>query len=107
MGEFSAVSQEMPVARHSPLTTVFERDCNEERERAVIKQTLKTCACFVLGICAVLSCSGLAKKVTQAAEVDNTRMGSYRALAQLSFQAFQKGDSATAAELARILERTW
>jgi hypothetical protein len=29
------------------------------------------------------------------------------ALAQLSFQAFQKGDNATAAELARILERTW
>jgi hypothetical protein len=34
-------------------------------------------------------------------------MGAYRALAQLSIQAFQKGDNATAAELARILERTW
>jgi hypothetical protein len=34
-------------------------------------------------------------------------MGAYRALAQLSFQAFQKGDNSTAAELARILERTW
>jgi hypothetical protein len=47
------------------------------------------------------------KKVTQTTGVDNTKMGAYRALAQLSFQAFQKGDSATAAELARILERTW
>jgi hypothetical protein len=34
-------------------------------------------------------------------------MGAYRALAQLSYQAFQKGDNATAAELARVLERTW
>ena len=47
------------------------------------------------------------KKITQTAGVDNTRMGAYRALAQLSFQAFQRGDNATAAELARILERTW
>jgi len=39
--------------------------------------------------------------------VDNTKMGSYRALAELSYQAFQKGDSPTAAVLARILERTW
>jgi len=46
-------------------------------------------------------------KVTQTAGVDNTKMGAYRALAQLSFQAFQKGDKVTAAELARILERTW
>jgi len=39
--------------------------------------------------------------------VDNTKMGAYRALAELSYQAFQKGDNATAAVLARILERTW
>jgi hypothetical protein len=34
-------------------------------------------------------------------------MGAYRALAQLSFQAFQKGNNAAAATLARILEPTW
>jgi len=34
-------------------------------------------------------------------------MGAYRALAQLTLQAFQRGDNTTAAELARILERTW
>jgi hypothetical protein len=39
--------------------------------------------------------------------VDNTKMGSYRALAELSYQAFHKGDNSTAAVLARILERTW
>jgi hypothetical protein len=68
------------------------------------------------GLCAVLAGAlasagtaqdSPAKKVTQTASVDNTPMGAYRALAQLSFQAFQKGDMATAAELARILERTW
>jgi hypothetical protein len=46
-------------------------------------------------------------KVTQTAGVDNTKMGAYRALAQLSFRVFQKGDKTMAAELARILERTW
>jgi hypothetical protein len=53
------------------------------------------------------SCAGQDNKVTQRDGVDNTRMGAYRALAQLSFRAFQKGDNATAAELARVLERTW
>jgi hypothetical protein len=52
-------------------------------------------------------CVAQQKKVTQTAGVDDTRMGPYRALAQLSFQAFQKGDITAAAELARILERTW
>ena len=58
------------------------------------------------------------KKPTQTAGVDNTRMGAYRALAQLTLNAFQTGagctcspqrasDTATAAMLARILERTW
>ena len=50
---------------------------------------------------------GQEKEIAQTAGVDNTRMGAYRALAQLSFQALQKGDSATAAKLARVLERTW
>lgn len=52
-------------------------------------------------------CHAQTKAFTQTAGVDNSRMGAYRALAQLSYQAFQKGDSATAAELARVLERTW
>ncbi|MFZ0520980.1 MAG: hypothetical protein WAN14_20080 [Candidatus Acidiferrales bacterium] len=41
------------------------------------------------------------------AGVDNTKMGPYRALAKLAYASFQKGDSATAAELAHILERVW
>ena len=45
--------------------------------------------------------------VTQTAGVDNTRMGAYRALAQLTMEPFRNGDAAKAAELARILERTW
>ena len=41
------------------------------------------------------------------AGVDNTKMGPYRALAHLAYASFQKGDMATAAELAHILERVW
>lgn len=65
--------------------------------------------CLIL--LAVVTVTALARP--QAADpagpitVDNTKMGSYRALAELSYQAFQKGDNATAAVLARILERTW
>jgi hypothetical protein len=43
----------------------------------------------------------------QNAGVDNTKMGPYRALARLAYAAFQKGDTATAAQLAKILERVW
>jgi hypothetical protein len=47
------------------------------------------------------------RKAPQSAGVDNTKMGPYRALAQLAFSASQKGDNATAATLAKVLERTW
>jgi hypothetical protein len=47
------------------------------------------------------------KKMPQTAGVDNSKMGPYRALAQLAYTASQKGDNATAATLAKILERTW
>ena len=65
------------------------------------------CACFLLGSASITTSVAQDRKVTQTAGVDNTNMGTYRALAQLSYQAFQKGDYATAAELARILERAW
>jgi hypothetical protein len=47
------------------------------------------------------------QRPSQTAGVDNTRMGAYRALAELSYEAFQKGDRLLAAKLARILERAW
>jgi hypothetical protein len=47
------------------------------------------------------------RKAPQTAGVDNTKMGPYRALAQLAYTASTKGDNATAATLAKILERTW
>jgi hypothetical protein len=46
-------------------------------------------------------------KAPQSAGVDNTKMGPYRALATLAFNASQKGDNTNAATLAKILERTW
>src|ERR1700730_14594389 len=65
------------------------------------------CTFLLLASAATGTCVAQDSKVTQTAGVDNTKMGAYRALAQLSFQASQKGDNTTAAELARILERTW
>ena len=47
------------------------------------------------------------KRAPQSAGVDNTKMGPYRALAQVAYAASQKGDNATAATLAKVLERTW
>src|SRR6267378_1812157 len=43
-------------------------------------------------------------KAPQTAGVDNTKMGPYRALATLAFNFSQKGDNATAATLAKILD---
>ncbi len=47
------------------------------------------------------------RRFPQTAGVDDSKMGPYRALAQLAFAASQKGDNALAAKLARILERDW
>ena len=47
------------------------------------------------------------KRAPQTAGVDNTKMGPYRALAQLAYAASQRGDHASAATIAKILERTW
>jgi hypothetical protein len=60
-----------------------------------------------LGAAAISASSAQEKHAPQTAGVDKTKMGPYRALAQLAFAASQKGDNATAAELAQILERTW
>jgi hypothetical protein len=63
-------------------------------------------AALILGG-ATLPSQSQQKKMPQTAGVDNSKMGPYRALAQLAFAASQKGDNATAATLAKILERTW
>ena len=68
---------------------------------------LRAAMCFALTGALTASRAAQEKKITQTAGVDNTRMGAYRALAELSFRAFQKGENATAATLARVLERTW
>jgi hypothetical protein len=64
---------------------------------------------FPLLVLALLFASSAAAqaKAPQSAGVDNTKMGPYRALATLAFNASIKGDNATAATLAKILERTW
>jgi hypothetical protein len=69
---------------------------------------------LLISAVALMSCSAsnfntLAqeKRFPQTAGVDDSKMGPYRALAQLSYAASQKGDNALAAKLARILERNW
>jgi hypothetical protein len=60
-----------------------------------------------LGVAMGLSSVAQEKHFPQTAGVDDSKMGPYRALAQLAFAASQKGDNALAAKLARILERDW
>ena len=56
---------------------------------------------------ALSAASAQEKKNPQTAGVDNTKMGAYRAIAQHAYLEFQKGDAATAAQLAHSLERVW
>jgi len=62
---------------------------------------------LLLAAATVWSASPQEKRAPQTAGVDDTKMGPYRALAQVIFAASQKGDAATAAELARVLELLW
>ena len=39
--------------------------------------------------------------------MNHTKTGTYRALADVIFQSFKKGDLDTAATLGRVLDRTW
>jgi hypothetical protein len=64
-------------------------------------------AAVLLVCCSVAPLSAQEKRMAQTAGVDNSKMGPYRALAQLAYAASQKGDHASAATLAKILERTW
>ena len=75
---------------------------NKARHVALISVVL-------LSSCTVLQLNTHAQErhFPQTAGVDDSKMGPYRALAQLSFAASQKGDNALAAKLARILERNW
>jgi hypothetical protein len=72
-------------------------------------RTAAACACFAAFLVCTLAASLAAqeKRAPQTAGVDNTKMGPYRALAQLAYAASQKGDHASAATLAKVLERTW
>lgn len=51
--------------------------------------------------------SVFAQSTGSVAGVENTKLGTYRALAEVTYEAFQRSDYPIAAKLARILERTW
>ena len=75
---------------------------NKARHVALISVVLLS-SCTVLKI----NTDAQEKHFPQTAGVDDSKMGPYRALAQLIYAASQKGDNALAAKLARILERNW
>ena len=64
-------------------------------------------AAFLFATACVSPASAQEKRASRVAGVDNTKMGAYRALAQVIYNDFQKGDLATAATLGRVLERLW
>jgi len=67
-----------------------------------------TASALALLICSLaVPVSAQERRAPQTAGVDKTKMGPYRALAQLAYAASQRGDYASAATLAEILERTW
>jgi len=68
---------------------------------------LKGLCLFLVALLAASPSCAQERKSPQTAGVDNSKMGPYRALARLAFASSQKGDNATAATLAKILERTW
>jgi hypothetical protein len=43
----------------------------------------------------------------QSTTMENTKMWPYKALAELAYASFEKGENAKAAEVAHILERVW
>jgi hypothetical protein len=89
------------------------------RPHGIDKSVLSVRNSLLLSIALVLSLAPAVTLVTtpavlaqeahqpQNSGVDKTKMGPYRALARLAFAACQKGDYATAAPLATILERVW
>jgi hypothetical protein len=78
------------------------------RSTGISARNFVKCFLLVLVFAVLFANSAAAQtKAPQTAGVDNTKMGPYRALATLAFNASQKGDNATAATLAKVLERTW
>jgi hypothetical protein len=75
--------------------------------RKVIAPIVAIFVVLFMGLAGFSVASAQEKKVPQTAGVDNTKMGAYRAIAQHAYMEFQKGDAATAAQLAHSLERVW
>jgi hypothetical protein len=75
--------------------------------RRVTRPIFATLLASFMGMAGFSRGSAQEKKVPQTAGVDNTKMGAYRAIAQIAYVEFQKGDAAVAAQLAHSLERVW
>jgi hypothetical protein len=75
--------------------------------RGIARSLFVLLTTFLMIFVMAASNSAQEKKVAQMNGVDNTKMGAYRALAQHIYADFQRGDTAAAAELGRVLERIW
>jgi len=75
--------------------------------RHTTRSLLGVFVALLLAAASVWSALPQEKRAPQTAGVDDTKMGPYRALVQAIFSASQKGDPATAALLARVLELLW
>jgi hypothetical protein len=71
---------------------------------AVVSVFQAAVLCLVVTSTCGTSVSALA---AERIPLNNTKTGVYRALADVIFQSFKKGDMDTAATLGRVLDRTW
>lgn len=60
-----------------------------------------------IAVSIVLLATACLSASAQKVPVSNSKTGVYRALADLIFQSYQKGDLDTAGTLGRVLDRTW
>jgi hypothetical protein len=70
----------------------------------------KVAARLFVGIVALAFLAGspiIGQQMTSVGGVDDSTMGIYRALAQVSFAAYQRGDLASAAKAARAIDLVW
>jgi hypothetical protein len=102
----------MTLSALNPVCILWTSSIRRQKELPLAKSSRSFFALLLPFLLALVFASALpsatqAQRAPQTAGVDNTKMGPYRALAQLAFAAFQKGDAPAAAQLAKILERVW
>jgi hypothetical protein len=71
------------------------------------KAVLRRSVCIVAIAVVMCSASLFGQQMSSIGGVDNSTMGIYRALAQVSLATYERGDVASAAKAARAIELVW